>query len=68
MIYYLLKVSNTRPLQFKIEVLQESGVDPMNTTLHTALSEQGFTGIGIYKTPEDLTDALEPYLHMEASK
>ena len=61
-LWYVLEVSASKPTQFRISVTrtkEESG---------DALSNANdFSFIGVYKTPDELTTALEPYLRMEES-
>lgn len=55
-ITYQLEVSVSKPTQFRVSVVHgDRDLPPSND----------FLFIGIYDTPEELTDALEPYLQME---
>jgi hypothetical protein len=56
MITYQLEVSVSKPTQFRVSVIH-GGKDLPAT--------DDFLFIGIYGTPEQLSDALEPYLQME---
>jgi hypothetical protein len=55
-IFYVLEVSSTKPTQFRVSVIR-GGPDMPH--------DPAFIYIGVYATPELLTDALEPYLQME---
>jgi hypothetical protein len=62
-IWYVLEVSKTKPTMFRISVSrtrEEAG--------EAIMSAADFSFIGVYMTPDELTAALEPYLHMEEGK
>lgn len=63
MIYYRLEISKTKPTQFRITVVE--GTPPK---MRPIADIETLTWIGLYKTPEELTDALETYLLMEESR
>jgi len=54
--YYVLEVSTTKPTQFRVSVVHGDRDLPPSAD---------FLFISIYDTPEELTEALEPYLQME---
>jgi hypothetical protein len=54
--YYVLEISTTKPTQFRVSVVHGDRDLPPSAD---------FLFIGIYDTPEELTEALEPYLQME---
>lgn len=70
MIIYVLQMSEAKPTQFKIRVVNQPVSDLYNIKKEIAavIDEKGFKAIGTYPTPEALTEALEPYLHMEESR
>lgn len=64
MIYYLLQISTTKPVQFRISVL----ADPLhNPRLLEVVADEGFQQIGMYAKYESLLLDLEPHLRMEDS-
>ena len=61
-LWYVLEVSKSKPTQFRISVTrtsEESG--------NAIAKAQDFSFIGVYKTADELTTVLEPYLRMEES-
>jgi len=57
MIWYRLEISREKPTQFRITVVRSD--------VPSDVSDATFQWIGIYKTPEEVTEQLEPYLRME---
>lgn len=65
MILYILQVSNTKPVQYRISVIERPA---HSGALMPIIGDPGFETIGAYDTADAAMDVLTPYLRMEDGK